>query len=94
MSVSPALALIPDRCILVRKNLQVSGNFSLERGGLLSENQIKVECKKRGLLFDFQNEGSDPHATTNVTLNMDNFVKLLSLLLFFPKEKRKSQSCF
>ena len=47
MSVSPALALIPDRCILVRKNLQVSGNFSFERGGLLSENQIKVECKKK-----------------------------------------------
>ena len=60
----------------------------------LEPNQIKKKkrCKRRGLLFDFQNEGSgDPHQQPWLTLNMDNFVKLLSL---YPKEKRKSQSYF
>ena len=47
MSVSPALALIPDRCILVRKNLQVSGNFSFERGALVRKsNQGRVQKKR------------------------------------------------
>ena len=91
MLVSPGISINARQMHFGRK-IQVSKTFQA-RKRFLEPNQIKKKRCKRGLLFDFQNEGrsgGDPHQP-GMTLNMDNFVKLLSL---YPKEKRKSQSYF
>mgnify|MGYP006976003557 CR=1 FL=1 len=82
---------MPDICILDEKS-KFPRLFKQGEEILRTKSNQEKKVQKRTFIW-LQNEGrsgGDPHQP-GMTLNMDNFVKLLSL---YPKEKRKSQSYF